>query len=82
MNYITKTTWLGNKYGCRIYLDNILIVEGRTKSKYYIGAVFRDLFRTLDKLGGNKFTHSVRERKYKEGNPVVSCRHYWGGKKN
>ena len=76
----TKTTWLGREYGCRVFENNILIVEGRADNRGLIGAVFRDLFRTLDKCGGDAYTSASRERKFKEGNPTTSCIHYWGGK--
>ena len=80
MSYKTKTTWLGTTYGCQIYKDSILIVEGRCKFRNLIGATFRDLFSTLDTLGGDVFTHSVRRRKFKVGNPVINTKHYWNGK--
>lgn len=79
--YSTKVTWLGTEYGCRIYIGDKLVVEGRAPSRDLIGATFRDLFRTLDKLGGDAFTSAVRKRKYREGNPTASVDHYWGGKK-
>lgn len=79
--YSTKVTWIGNQYGCRIFYDGVLVVEGRCSSKSLIGATFRDLFRTLDKCGGDEYTSAVRLRKNKEGNPVTSVKHYWGGKK-
>lgn len=75
--YTTKTTWLGKKYGCRIFQDGEFVVEGRCHNRGLIGATFRDLFRTLDKLGGDKFTSAVRKRKYKEGNPLASVKHIW-----
>jgi hypothetical protein len=82
MAYTTKATWLGPKYGygCRIFFGARLIVEGRCKSRYLIGATFRDLFRTLDKLGGDAFTSAARKRRDKEGNPVVCAKHYWNGR--
>ena len=81
MTYTTKTTWLGREYGCRVYFNDKLIVEGRCQTRDMIGATYRDLLRTLDKCGGDKFTSAARKRKYKEGNPVTSVKHYWGGKK-
>lgn len=81
MTYTTKTTWLGKEYGCRVYFNDKLIVEGRCATRDMIGATYRDLLRTLDKCGGDKFTAAVRKRKYKEGNPITSVKHYWGGKK-
>ena len=78
MAYTTKATWLGTEYGCRVFKDGVLVVEGRCKTKDLIGATFRDLLRTLDKLGGDSFTSSARKRKYEEGNAVTSVKHYWG----
>jgi len=42
-----------------------------------IGPAFRDLLRTLDKLGGDKFTHAARSRKYQEGNFSMNIKHIW-----
>lgn len=75
--YTTKTTWLGKQYGCRVFKDGKLILEGRCDTRNQIGATFRDLLRTLDKCGGDKFTSAARRRKFKEGNPVASVRHIW-----
>lgn len=80
MTYSTKVTWLGREYGCRIFDGDTLVVEGRCKTKDLIGATFRDLLRTLDKLGGDAFTSAARTRKFKVGNPVASVKHWWGGK--
>ena len=80
MTYTTKTTWLGKEYGCRVYFNDELIVEGRCATRDMIGATYRDLLRTLDKCGGDKFTSAVRKRKFKEANPIASVKHYWGGK--
>jgi hypothetical protein len=77
MTYTTKTTWLGHVYGCRVYKDGDLVVEGRCKYSTEIGATFRDLLRTLDKLGGDSFTGAARHRKYREGNKVISVKHLW-----
>jgi len=82
MTYRTKTTWLGREYGCRVYDDAVLVVEGRAARRDLIGAVYRDLLRTLDKCGGDAFTGAARRRKYRAGNPVASVKHYWGGKFN
>ena len=80
MTYTTKATWLGKEYGCRIFRDGHIVVEGRTDQRHLIGAVFRDLLRTLDKLGGDAFTNAARYRKFREGNPIANTRHWWGGK--
>lgn len=78
--YTTKTTWLGTEYGCRIFYDGELIVEARVPTRDLIGAAYRDMLRTLDKLGGDAFTNAARRRKYREGNPALSVKHYWRGK--
>jgi hypothetical protein len=77
MPYTTKTTRLGSGYGCRVFLDGALIVEGRCADRSMIGATFRDLLRTLDKSGGDEFTSAARARKFREGNTVTSTRHIW-----
>lgn len=77
--YTTRATWLGGGYGCRIYRAGRLIVEARCESKDLIGATFRDLFRTLDKCGGDEVTAAARRRKYKPGNAAVSAKHVWPG---
>ena len=76
--FTTKATWLGNQYGCRVFQNGKLIVEGRTPNKAEIGAVFRDLLRTIDKsFGGDKFTNAARMRKFAPLNPSVSVKHIW-----
>lgn len=77
-HYTTKTTYLGPEYGygCRIFYDNILMVESRCESRFLIGPTYRDLFRDLDKCGpADEFTSAARHRKYKEGNYCVSAKH-------
>ncbi|CAB4129915.1 hypothetical protein UFOVP116_177 [uncultured Caudovirales phage] len=81
-SYITKTTWLGLEYGCRVYYGDKLVVEGRCQTRAEIGATYRDLLRTLDKLDGDEFTSAARKRKYREGNPMASVKHYWRGKRD
>lgn len=76
----TKVTRLGTGYGCRVIENNTVIVEAHAPSRSLIGAVLRDLLRTLDKCGGNAFTSAARKRKYREGNAVASVKHFWGGK--
>lgn len=62
--YTTKVTYLKglNKYGCRIFYDGKLILEGQASCKQAIGPVFRTLLRTLDTLGGDQYTHTSRKR--------------------
>lgn len=81
MTYTTKTTWLGSEYGCRVFHDEKLVVEGRAPCKTLIGATFRDLLRTLDKCGGDAFTSAARQRKFKDGNPATCVKHLWGGRR-
>ena len=73
----TKATWLGHEYGCRIFYDGRLVLEGMCPSRDLIGPTFRDLMRTLDKLGGNKFTWASRHRRCKPGNVVYDTIHTW-----
>lgn len=79
--FTTKVTWLGTRYGCRIFDNGELLVEGRCELKTQIGATFRDMFRTIDKAGGDAFTHAARNRKWKEGNQVAQVRHIWDKEK-
>ena len=53
------------------------MVEGRCKNRSEIGATFRDLLRTIDKAGGDEFTSAARDRKFKEGNPILEVKHIW-----
>ncbi len=76
--YSTKCTRLGRGYGCRVYQDGVLILEGRCESRHLIGATFRDLLRTIDKCGnGDAFTHAARFRNSKPGNLCVGVKHIW-----
>ena len=76
--YKTKATWLGNEYGCRIFKNGKLILEGRAPSRNLIGATFRDLLRTLDKsCGGDEFTSAARRRNSKPGNLCIGVKHIW-----
>lgn len=77
--YTTRATYLGGRYGCRVLRGGRVVVEGQCQTRDQIGATFRDLFRTLDKLGGDAFTSAARKRKYREGNAVASVKHLWGG---
>lgn len=83
MKYTTKVTRLGNgQYGCRIFRDEILVVEGRCDTRDQIGSTFRDMMRTIDKMGGDSFTHASRMRQFLEKNRYLyrTVKHYWGGK--
>jgi hypothetical protein len=75
---ITKVTNLKQYgFGCRVFVDDQLVLEGRCESKEFIGPTFRDLFRTLDKMGGNQYTAATRNRMYKDGNQNISVKHIW-----
>jgi hypothetical protein len=75
--YSTKATWLGYEYGCRIFYNGEPILEGRAATRDMIGPVFRDLMRTLDKCGGDAYTHASRMRKFKKGNVCAMPKHIW-----
>lgn len=77
MSYTTKATWLGSEYGCRVFYNGEMVVEGRCQTKALIGPTFRDLLRTLDTLGGDAFTSAARRRKHEDGNAVASVKHLW-----
>lgn len=77
--YTTKATWLGSEYGCRVFKDGVLILEGRCLTKNHIGATFRDLLRTIDKCGGDSFTSAARHRNSKPGNLCIGVKHIWHG---
>ena len=79
--YTTKVTRIKEKFHCRILYNGVFVLEGIAETRADIGPTFRDLFRTLDKLGGDRFTSAVRERKYQEGNAVLSVKHFWNTEK-
>lgn len=76
-DYTTKATWLGNQYGCRVFYQGELVVEGRCPTRDLIGPTFRDLMRTMDKLCGDAFTSASRARNWKDGNRYVPVKHIW-----
>ena len=76
--YSTKCTRLGAAgWGCRIFFKGKLIVEGIAETRNEIGPCFRDLLRTIDKMGGDVFTNAARYRKWKNGNMSGNYRHEW-----
>ena len=79
--YSTKVTRIKQQYHCRVFYNGEFVVEGIAKERIDIGPTFRDLFRTLDKLGGDKFTSSVRKRKFEEGNVSLGVKHLWNTEK-
>ena len=75
--YTTKVTRTKDGYFCRVSFRGEPIVQTKVKKREEIGPAFRDLLRTLDKLGGDKFTHSARYRKWKDGNISFHAKHEW-----
>lgn len=74
----TKVTRLQRVYRCRIYREGNMLVEGVAKNRREIGPVFRDLFRTLNKLGYvTPLSNAARKRKHKKGNLTISVMHIW-----
>lgn len=59
----TKTTRITSKlFGCRVFYKGKLVVELRVP-KDFISSAYRDMFRTLDKLGyESKMAHASRMR--------------------
>lgn len=61
--YSTKTTNLGKVgIGCRIFRDGNVVSECVVEHKRDITSAFREMFRWIDKGGGDKFTNEVRHR--------------------
>ena len=76
--FTTKVTKLcTNVYGCRVYRDGKVVVEGRAEGRDNIAPTFRDLLRTIDKAGGDSFTNAARDRMNKPGNKNVFVKHIW-----
>lgn len=75
--YTTDTTRTSDGYFCRVSFQGIPIVQTKVKTRVEIGPAFRDLLRTLDKLGGDKFTRAARNRKHKEGNTNAYTKQEW-----
>lgn len=78
--YTTKATKMAKGYGCRVFQDGKLILEGRCDSRDLIGPTFRDFLRTIDRLGGDQFTSAVRNRVNTKNLPVNDAQHYWPDK--
>ena len=75
--YTTHLTKVKDIYYCRVDYDGRPIVQTKVRSRTEISAAFRDLLRTLDKLGGDAFTNAARYRKWKEGNLDLNVKHEW-----
>lgn len=76
-DYTTDTTRTKDGYFCRIFFRGKPIVQTKVATRCEIGPAFRDLFRTIDKLGGDKFTNAARHRKWKDGNVSAQVKHEW-----
>jgi hypothetical protein len=75
--YTTKSTKVGDSYFCKVLFRGKAVVQTRVKERSEVGPAFRDLLRTLDKLGGDAFTHAARYRKWKDGNQDGQFKHEW-----
>jgi hypothetical protein len=75
--YTTDSTRTKDGYFCRVSFRGKPLVQTKVASREEIGPAFRDLLRTLDKLGGDKFTNAARYRKWKEGNISGQFLHEW-----
>ena len=77
MTYTTKTTNVNGTYFCRVSFNGNPVVQAKVENRHEIGPAYRDLLRTLDKLGGDRFTSAARYRKWKPGNTSGSFKHEW-----
>lgn len=75
--YTTKVTRTRGGYLCRVSRAGRPVVQAKVKTPMEIGGAFRDLLRTLDKLGGDRFTSAARHRNGKNGNRSVPVKHQW-----
>lgn len=76
--YTTRLTRVKDVYVCQILKNDVPFLQATTKRKDHIGPTFRDLLRTIDKLGiGDEFTGAVRERAFKTGNIYINAKHEW-----
>lgn len=75
--YTTDVTRTKDGYYCRIMLQNRPLVQTKVSCRKEIGPAFRDLFRTIDKMGGDEFSHAARYRKWKDGNLAIHVKHEW-----
>lgn len=69
MEITTKATRLNKKWwGCRILVDGEPLLEVRVDNKEDIAPAFRDMMRTMDKLGFiDERLMAARKRMNKEG---------------
>lgn len=75
--FTTKVTNVNGTYHCRVDYDGKPVVEARVTSREDIGPALRCLLRTMDKLGGDRFTHAARYRSFQPGNRYMGVQHYW-----
>ena len=75
--FTTKVTNINGVFCCRVFYSDTPVVEARVKSREEIGSAFRDLLRTLDKCGGDEFTHAARVRTYKDNRITEHVKHHW-----
>lgn len=61
--YTVHVTRNGKGYICRVDYNNVPLVQARVRNRQHVGPCCRDLLRTLDKLGGDAYTHRARMRR-------------------
>lgn len=73
----TKTTKVAKGlYGCRVWYKDRLVVEMRVP-RHLVSCAYRDMFRTLDKLGfDSKMAHASRMRG-KNHTSVTNYKYIW-----
>jgi hypothetical protein len=61
--FSTKVTWLGKKYGVRLFKEGKPVLEVRVKTRMGIQPAIKDMLRTMNKLGwDSKMAHASRHR--------------------
>lgn len=60
--YTTKLTAMRGFWWCQIQRRGKPVVQAKAFKRDEIGPTFRSILRTLDKLGGDRFTSAARER--------------------
>lgn len=73
----TKVTKLSSSlWGCRVLIEGKVVLEVRVTSREYIQPAFKDMLRTLDKLGvDSKMAKSSRYRD--NGKPTNRFKFIW-----
>jgi len=72
-NYSTSVTRTDIGWYCRVFHGENALVQTLVKKREDIGPAIKDLLRTIDKLGGDRFTNAARSRITEE----FSVKHEW-----